>query len=264
MISTVHLFSNRGIFADGRKSKKNEKYSTSVYYFPGFHRAKLLINDQLVKEIPVYITTGNWLCTIQNPMNDLIPIYVNENCISNGQIYISPKMVENCNIDLADNNHSTSFYYVNENFTGDSDNFTFETRIKNSLEEGALVCQNSEISIFGENGRHFIQLSDPGCIGSVYLKFGYDYISGTNNDLSAFGTNLNQWNDVKMEFKNKIVTVFLNGDEIYKTSYENSNGPIKGVNYRFAGSGSIDYLHLFDSEENLTFSEDFEKPETIF
>ncbi len=238
--------------------KKNEKYSTSVYYYPGFHQAKLMINDQLVKEIPVYITTNNWLTVIQNPMNDLIPIYVKENCISNGSIYISPETVKQYHINLADNDHYTSFYYVNENFNGDSDNFTFTTRIKNSLNEGARTCQFCEISILNEFGRHLVQFCDPGCIGSLFLKFGNEYVSGHNNDLSAFGTDLNLWNDVKMEFRNKLVTVYLNGEEIYKTSYNNSNGPIKGVFYRFAGSGSVDSAQLFDDNDQLIFSENFE------
>lgn len=240
--------------------KKNERYSTSVYYYPGYHRAKLLINDQLVKEIPVYITTGGWLPVIQTPENDLIPVYVKENCISNSQIYISPETVEKHNIDLSKNNHATCFYYVNEDFNGDSNNFTFETRLKNNLEEGATVCQGCEISIFGEFGRHFVQLCDPGCIGRLYLKFGSDYVSGQNNDLSAFGTDLNQWNDVKMVFKNKVATIFLNDEEIYKASYNNSNGKIKGVYYHFAGSGAIDLVRLFDDEQNLVFSEDFGGP----
>ncbi len=238
--------------------KKNEKYSTSVYYFPGYHRAKLLINDRLVKEIPVYITTDGWLKTIQNPENEIIPIYVNENCIENGQLYIPPKLIENYNIDLSANNHFTSFYYVNEDFSGDSDNFIFTTRIKNNLNEGARVCQFSEISILGENGRHAIQLCSPGCIGSISQKFGNEYISGQNNDLSEFGTNLNEWIDLKMEFRNSVATIYLNEKEIYKMSYINSNGPIKGVFYRFAGSGAIDYARLYNLKHEQVFSENFE------
>ncbi len=168
--------------------KKTEKYSTSVYYYPGYHLAKLIIDNQMVKEVPVYITTDGWLSTIQNPKNQFIPVYVKENCIADGKIYISPEVVKNYNIDMEANNHGTSFYFVNEEIYGDSDNFTFETRIKNNTDEGALVCQLSEISIFAETGRHMIQLCDPGCIGGLYLKFGSDYISGQNNDLSSFGT----------------------------------------------------------------------------
>ncbi len=238
--------------------KKNEKYSTSVYYYPGFHRAKLIINNQLVKVIPVYITTAGWLNLIQNASNNLIPVYVKENCVSDGQLYISPEKVEGYNIDLSDNKYSTCFYYVNGDFHGDSDNFIFETRIKNNRDEGGLVCQTCEVSIFGEYGRHFVQLCNPGCIGSLFLKFGSRYISGKNNDLSAFGTNLSTWNDLKLEIKNKLATVYLNGKEIYKTPYEESNGTIKGVFFRFAGCGAIDYSRLFDANENLVFSEDFE------
>ena len=238
--------------------KKNERYSTSVYYYPGFHRAKLIINDKQVKEIPVYITTAGWLSVIQTPKNDLIPIYVNENCISDGRLHMSPDIVKKYNIDLSANNYATAFYFVNDNFHGDSDNFTFETRVKNNRDEGGIICQNCEISIFGENGRHMIQLCDPGCIGQLYQKFGRYYISGKNNDFSSFGANLNEWNDVKMVFKNKLVTIVLNGEEIYRTSYEYSNGAIKGLFYRFAGSGAIDYARLYDTDGNLTFSEDFD------
>ncbi len=69
---------------------------------------------------------------------------------------------------------------------------------------------------------------------------------------------LNEWNTVKINIKNKIITVHLNENEIYKSSYKNSNGKIKGINFSFAGSGAIDYARLFDANNNLTFSEDFD------
>ena len=237
--------------------KKNEKYSTSVYYYPGYHRAKIMINDQLVREIPVYITTDGWLSLIQNPENDLIPIYVNEDCIKNGQIYLPPETVKTHHIDLSKNNHSTCFYFVNDDFSGDSDNFGFETQIKNNIDEGGQACQVCEISVFGEYGRHVVQLSNPGCIGSIYQKFGPEYAMGSNNDLSAFGTNMDEWNKVKLEISNKMVTILLNDEEIYTTSYEGSNGDLKGVSYRFAGSGAVDYTRLYTPKGELTFSCDF-------
>ncbi len=125
------------------------------------------------------------------------------------------------------------------------------------MEEGALVCQVCEISIFAEYGRHFIQLCNPGCIGSLYQKFGSRYISGENNDLSAFGCDMNAWNDFELQIENKLVTILLNGEEIYRTSYDNSNGAIKGVAYNFGGSGAIDYLQLYSADDQLVYSEDF-------
>lgn len=238
--------------------QKNEKYSTSVYYYPGYHIAKLLLNDQLVKEIPVYITTTGWLSTIQNPDNELIPIYVRENCVENGQMHITTNQLKNYNIDLDENNHSTSFFYVNENFSGDSENFIFETRIKNSIEDGALVCQKTHIALLCEAGMHFVQFSDRGCIGNLMLGFGRKMVSGKNNDLSAFGTDLNQWNNVKIEVKNKLVSIFLNESEIYKGHFTDDIGQIKGMYYQFGGCGSVDNLVLSNGENQVTFLENFD------
>lgn len=240
------------------KIRKEEMHSTSVYYFPGYHKAKLIINDHMFKEIPVYITTAGWLNVIQNPKNDLIPIYVNENCINQGQIHISTAQLLKNNIDLEANSHSTSFYYVNETFNGDSNNFTFKTRLKNSLEEGALVCQKSNIGMLCEYGMHWIQFSAPGCVGKLSLGFGNEMVSGKNHDLSAFGTDLNKWNDVKVEVKNKLVSVYLNDKEIYKTHFKSNVGEIKGVYYNFGGCGSVDYAKLYNAENDLVFEEEFE------
>lgn len=240
------------------KISKNEMHSTSVYYFPGYHKAKLIINDQMVHEIPVYITTAGWLSLIQNPKNELIPIYVNDDCINNGQIHISTKQLLQKNIDLEANNHTTSFYYVNEDFTGDSNNFTFETRLKNSVEEGALVCQISHIGLLCEYGMHWFQFGNPGCVGKLSMGFANEMVSGKKHDLSAFGTNLNQWNKVKVEVKDKLVSMQLNENEIYKTHFKNDIGEIKGVYYQFEGCGAVDYTKLFNAENELVFVEDFE------
>ena len=80
---------------------------------------------------------------------------------------------------------------------------------------------------------------------------------GSNNDLSAFGTDMNQWNDVKIAVKNSLVEVSLNGVVIYQSEVEKSNGKIKGVYYNFGGCGAIDYARLYDGSSNLIFAEDF-------
>ncbi len=68
---------------------------------------------------------------------------------------------------------------------------------------------------------------------------------------------MDEWNTLKLEIKNKLVTVFLNDLKIYTSSYEGSNGAIKGISYGFAGSGAVDYTRLYNADNELTFSEDF-------
>jgi len=68
---------------------------------------------------------------------------------------------------------------------------------------------------------------------------------------------MNYWNKLKISVKDKIATIWLNDKEIFKTSYTNSNGRIKGIYYHFAGCGSVDFARLYDAEGELIFDEEF-------
>ena len=59
--------------------KKDEHQTTSVYYFPGYHYAKLIVDNKVLKEHQIYITTADWISYVQNAKNELIPVYINEN-----------------------------------------------------------------------------------------------------------------------------------------------------------------------------------------
>ena len=41
------------------------KHHTSIYYYPGYHNAKLLINGAVIKEHGVHIKTDGWLALVR-------------------------------------------------------------------------------------------------------------------------------------------------------------------------------------------------------
>jgi hypothetical protein len=140
-----------------------------------------------------------------------------------------------------------------------SDNFSFETEVKNETNTANAVCQESRISIMCSNGRLLIPLSIPGCVGNINLNLSDLYIEGRKNDLSAFGCDLSQWQKLRCEVKNRQLTVFLNGNEIFKTTYAHDAGKVIGIRYKFMGTGAVNYVRLWDKDKKLIFEDDFEK-----
>ncbi|MGQ8338106.1 hypothetical protein ACUNWD_16260 [Sunxiuqinia sp. A32] len=236
---------------------KNENQSTSVYYFPGYHHAKLILNDQIVKEHIVYIKTDNWLTLVQNAKNERIPVYLRENCISQGEIQVTPQQLADKNIDLETNDYRVSYIFMNEKIWCDTDNFSFEAKVRNSLDEGGITCQNCQIIFHGTSGMHMLNFCDTGCIGNISQLFSENYSDGRKNDLSAFGTDFNDWKKISLAIKNKFATVCLEGDDIFSATYENGIGKLTGITISFLGCGAIDYVALKNADNETFYEEDF-------
>ena len=238
--------------------EKHENQATSVYYHPGYHHAKLIINDQVVKQDQVYITTDKWISLVHNKKNELIPVYIKENRVLNGAIHVSPEQLIKNKIDLETNDYRVSYHYANESLWCNTDSFSFEAAIRNSMDEGGITCQNCQIFLLGTHGMHMLNFSDKGCIGTINQKFSDHFISGKKNDLSAFGANLNEWQVVTLKIKNKVVEAGIGNNKVYNTSYKRSIGKLIGITFAFSGCGAVDYIKLKNHEDVMFFSESFD------
>ena len=58
------------------KISKENNYHTSIYYYPGYYTAKLVINDEVVKEHPLFISTEGWMAAYLKDLNQDIPVYL--------------------------------------------------------------------------------------------------------------------------------------------------------------------------------------------
>lgn len=238
-------------------TKQNYKY-TSVYYYPGSHIAKLIIDNQLIREHNILIKSDGWLGVARYSFEDAVPIYIpKEKIFSSGRLYISPETLYDNNVNVAGREYLVSFYNVRDFGGLDGDNFIIETRVKNDLAEGGLTCQYLLLTILTEGGRMILPLSMEGCVANIYVKFLEKWIRGRENDLSPFGCNMSEWNNLKCINNNKNVRIELNGEKIYEVSYQNSAGKVLGVVYTFFGCGSIDYIKLSDIEGILAYKDDF-------
>ena len=229
--------------------RKDNNQLSSIYFFPGLHKAKLIIDDNIAKQHNLLIKTDGWIGIARYSLDDEIPIYIhNDNMIKDGRIYISPEDLTADKVNIKDNDYLVTFYNVGGFEKADGDNFIFETKVKNNLSDGGLTCQYMLAILMCENGRIIIPLSMAGCVANIYVKFIEKWVLGRQSDLSMFGCDMNNWNELKCVNDNKNVIIELNGKEIYKLQYNESAGRIIGLCYTFYGCGSIDDVRLSSIE----------------
>lgn len=210
---------------------------TAIYYYPGFYKAKLVVNDNVVSEQDIFIPTDGWLALIERKPT---PLYLNKAVFDKGEVqHVAPETVAAHQMPLQPETPTVNFFDVRD-FKGlQSDNFFFETEIRNDYDEGSAVCQFSEIILLFEHDVWALPFSAPGCVAELELHLGRRDYKATYADLSGFGSNLRQWTRVRCEARGRQITVTVNGKQAYTATSEAPVVKIIGVRYRFEGGGAV-------------------------
>ena len=233
-----------------------EKVATSIYYLPGYFRAKLLIDKKIVKEHDLFIKSGGWLTAIESGRT---PRYLNdEEIIRQSRLALSESVINEIESDRDDPSW-LGFHYVEDMGEVDCDNFTFEASIKNTYTKGDGICRESRIYILGTEGAFGISLAIPGCAGDLRLMFRDVVQDGKNHDLSAFGTEYGDFQKLKLVVRNKEAAIYLDDHLIHQLSYKATAGKLAGFRLKFKGSGEVDYVKVRDEKGNMVYEENFEK-----
>ena len=228
---------------------------TSFYYYPGYFHAKLIANDQIIKQHEVYVKSDGWVGMIERFPE---PIYINELLVQeDGALVADLHSYKGGQEHYQDGSFWIDYYFVEELGGVDANNFVYECRIKNNSEYGS-VCSESRISIMCSAGRFNIPLCQPGCVGNINLSLGDRYISGTVQDLSALGCDLNNWIDFRLRVSNKKCEIHIDNELVLEEEYTADLGKIAGFKFKFNGVGAVDYLSLKNEDGALIFQEDFE------
>lgn len=237
--------------------KKLNTKLTSTYMYPGYHKAKLIANDSIIKEVGVRVNSNGWLAMTRYSFRDASPTYIrNKEVKQNGKLAITAKHLQKNKVEI--NKNLISSYYLIDNFTGlNSSNFTFETKLKcDSLMN--INCPVIAIIITGEGDMNYIPLMPKGCVGDAFVKIGNVMLSGKNNDLSLLGTDIYNWQHFKIEVINKRAKVYLNHNIILDTTFVTNIKEITGCNLNFSGTGSIDFVRFYNEHNELVYSENFD------
>lgn len=240
------------------KVSKDNHQHTSVYHYPGYHRAKLVVDGEIIREHHVHITTDGWLGTAVTQMWQDYPVYLRDEAImESGRLYSDPDLIRQRLIDSGMAPYAVLYWNVSNFGEVDGDNFTIETQVKNDIAEGGLVGQYAQLVVLGQGGRTILPLTIPGCVGNIDVKFQDVWIRGRENDLSSFGCDMSEWNRLKCRIRDKHAEIYLNDQLIREVDYERSAGRVVGLLYTFLGCGSVDFIRMYDADGNLVYDDDF-------
>jgi hypothetical protein len=216
-----------------------EHQHTSIYYFPGFFKAKLLIGNRVVKEHEIFIKTKGWMGIVQQQsVPGSKPFYLSSGDINypDGRMEISAKMLSSKIGSAVFNDVWTVFCNAKE-YPVDPGHFTFSATLQNTSAKEAAICQQVKVNIITSDGIISVPLCAKGCISDIALRVGDNLIDGKDHDLSAFGYDFSKPAAIKLVVENHKTVIFLNNKQVYTVPYNRPFGRIVNLMVIFEGSG---------------------------
>ena len=232
---------------------RTDKNHSSIYYHPGFFKAKLIVRDSVMGEHNIFIRTKGWLPLIDNGQD--IPVYFSENEVirQDGQMYLSEAQIKGMNISMQPRTPSINYYYMNDVPGISCRNFILETRLKNTYKAGAGICQLTSIEIRFEGGAFIIPLSAKGCVSQLQFAD----CNGPIKDVAGLGVDFSNWVNVKLEVKEGKGQLFINNIPTYHLNFDIKPLAVKGIRFLFEGGGAVDEMVFRKADGEVVFKDSF-------
>jgi hypothetical protein len=236
---------------------KNKHTLTDIYYEPGYHIAKLIANDSVIKTVDIHIPTDRWF------------FYANENRFRYATEYIkTEKFIKDGSMaitkeELAENKISTDqekiflYSYFPGKLQVSSDNFRLKTRVR-MKEVRNNLCPYLAIEVYCQRYFMIMKSTPKGCANRALLWFGDQEINGKETDLAPIAFDVTQWTDVELMVKDKHVTIDINGKKAFATSYQNTSKLITGLSFISNGLCQVDYVELAGLDGTIICKDNFD------
>jgi hypothetical protein len=236
---------------------KNNYTLTDIYYEPGYHKAKLIANDQIIKTVDVSIPTDRWFFYAKEKTPKSVPKYIQADTgIHNGSLQLSVQELLNSQIEMQKENAYMQVYFPS-NIEHSSDDFIMKFRIKvNPVNNDH--CPYFMAEIFCQNNFMYFTSTPKGCASEIITQFGENFQTGKTNDFSALANDPKAWQDVELTVKNKKVTIRINNKEVLSIAYQESAGLLTGLGFISNGLVEVDFVKLKTMDGADIYGSDFE------
>ena len=218
-------------------SKDSHEY-ISTYYVPGYFKAKLLLNDSVIKEHDVFIETDGWVGLIETRP---VPVYLPKKTYQHqGQFGITEKTLADLQLDYKKTPPIFSLSNVSKHINLPADNFSFQAIVQNTFDDNSSgICRKTFISAIGTEGLINIPLCRKGCIGTIGIMLGKQYIDGKTADLSGLGVDFDKPVNFQCHVEEGRIKILVNGNPAYEAPYKQNIGRVVGFRVTFFGTGTL-------------------------
>jgi hypothetical protein len=216
---------------------------TDIYYEPGYHYAKLLGNDKVLKEIPVHIKYNDWYVRFRYPNSELIAVEKTD-LNTDGYLGLRNEYVLHHFRPL-----DTKFqlgYMLSKDFEVNADEFQIEAKVKFDSAY-APACPMVNLLIKGNKDYSWITFGNKGCESNLGVKVSDLSVSGKTNDLSPLAIDAFSWQKVYVKLSDGKLTLSINDRIVQKGSYNKPLGDLKEIDLFFNGIGSISDVRMSDA-----------------
>ncbi len=226
--------------------KKGQQQATGIYYFPGYFKARLLVDGQEVQRHDLFLKSNGWLglveyepvpkyfIPLQKPPAQLsVPVEIKEEVIPSEKPIVS------------------SFHYIDDLGNISGDNLSLTATVQYEYDDRWAVCQSTRIYLIGTDGVMIIPFSKLGCSSEDNLLLNDVYLSGKEHDLSAFSTDFTEPTKLGIEIRNKEVSVLINDTQVYNKHYSDTMGDFVGLRFKFHGLGKVLDFQIKDQHNQI-------------
>jgi hypothetical protein len=231
---------------------------TSIYYYPGFFKAKLLVGGRVVREHGLLVPSDGWMVAVsQEP----VPVYFDpQGTVRDGVLHLPVAAIVGRNVPMQPRPPSVRYSNVRDLKGLRNDNFTFETRLRSDFRTGSAACQNVMLDLMCEEDMIFIPLCAKGCVANLSLYLAGHEVRPAQADLSGLGFEPDQWVTVRCEVRNRRMQLFVDGRKAYEATFLNKPARLVGVSYEFEGTGSVDYVRYSRLNGEVVYEDTFDAP----
>lgn len=237
---------------------KKQYTLTDIYFEPGYHTAKLMANNVIIKTLDVSIPTEDWFFYAKRRFPRGTANYIRtEQYMQDGKLCLEAQdLAEHKISSEAENNYV--YTYFPPKWPVHSDNFVFKTRVR-VQELKKNPCPYLMLEVFCQKNFMYFISTPKGCTSESKLQFGNLVLNGKTTDLSALGANVLEWMEVKIEVKNRVVAIYYGDQKVYTGRYTTSSGKITGIGFISNGLCEVDQVELKGLDGKIFYQNDFEQ-----
>ena len=229
---------------------------TDIYYEPGYHIAKLIADDSVIKTIDISIPSDKWNVYTMSFRARRLPQYFAVSSLRHdGMMGLNPETLAASKIPTDD---STDFVmsYIASSVRASSDSFVYKARVR-MTDPHHHPCPYIIFEVFCQRRFMFFRSMPKGCASETDAGFSNLFLTGKENDLSGLCYDLSQWTDIQWEVKGKQVTILINGQEAYHANYQVSAEGIAGLGIISNGLCELESIGLEGLDGTPIYQSDF-------